>query len=146
MSKTYTDEQRVVALAALAANGGNIAKTSREMGIPRITLRKWQASELNDLPEVATVKAELTGSFIEKTKAAREVFLTRLVALAPEEKDMFKLAGAFKIVNDAARLEAGEATQRSEVRTVDDDPERQRLARAAAEALEREWEGRPPPN
>lgn len=146
MSKTYTDDQRIAALAALASNGGNLAKTARQTGISRMTLREWQASDLNDLPEVATLKAEFTGSFIEKVKSAREVFIDRMVALAPDEKDMFKLAGAFKIVNDAARLEAGEATQRSEVRTVDEDPERQRLARAAAEALEREWEQRPPPN
>lgn len=140
MSKTYTDDQRIAALAALAANGGNISQTARQTGIPRITLRKWQASELNDLPEVASIKAELTGSFIEKARSARELILDRLVALAPEERDMFKLAGAFKIVNEAARLEGGEATQRSEVRQVDEDPERARLARAAAEALEREWE------
>jgi len=140
VSKTYTDDQRIAALAALAANGGNISQTARQTGIPRITLRKWQASELNDLPEVASIKAELTGSFIEKARSARELILDRLVALAPEERDMFKLAGAFKIVNEAARLEGGEATQRSEVRQVDEDPERARLARAAAEALEREWE------
>ncbi len=140
MSKTYNDEQRITALAALAANGGNIAKTARETGISRMTLREWQGSELNDLPEVATVKQQLIGSFIEKAKTARELILDRLVQLAPEEKDMFKLAGAFKIVNDAARLESGEATTRNEVRRVDEDPERARLARAAADALEAQWE------
>jgi hypothetical protein len=143
VSKTYSDGERIAALAILAANGGNISQTTRQTGIPRITLRKWQASELNDLPQVATIKAEVTQSFIEKAKSAREVFLDRLVALAPQEKDMFKLAGAFKIVNDAARLEDGQATTRSEVRTLDDDPERARLARAAADALERDWEGTP---
>ncbi len=138
--KTYTDEQRVGALALLAANSGNIRKTSRETGISRNTLEVWQGSELANEPIVAEVKQQLVGSFIEKAKSARELILDRLVQLAPEEKDMFKLAGAFKIVNDAARLESGEATTRNEVRRVDEDPERARLARAAADALEAQWE------
>jgi len=38
----YTDGDRQVALEILAANGGNVAKTSRETGIRYETLRKWR--------------------------------------------------------------------------------------------------------
>lgn len=146
MSKKYTDDQRIAALASLAANGGNISKTARETGVSRLTLREWQASDLSELPEVTAIKEQLRGSFLEQIREVREAASRRMLELIPEETDLHKVAGALKIANDAARLESGEATQRSEVRTVDEDPERQRLARAAAEALEREWEARTPLN
>ena len=37
----YSDDDRANALAALAANGGNINRTARELGIPEKTLRNW---------------------------------------------------------------------------------------------------------
>lgn len=40
--KRYTDGDRQVALEILAANGGNVAKTSRETGIRHETLRAWR--------------------------------------------------------------------------------------------------------
>lgn len=102
MSKTYTEGQRVTALAALAANGGNISKTARQTGIPRITLRKWQASELNDLPEVATIKKEFADDFMEKLKRTRSRLIDRIYTVAEHEQDIYKLSGAFKTVMDAA--------------------------------------------
>jgi transposase-like protein len=41
MRRHYTDEQRAEALAALAANGGNIKLTAAQLGIPRMTLADW---------------------------------------------------------------------------------------------------------
>jgi hypothetical protein len=38
----YTELQRTEALAALAANGGNVSKTARETGIPRKTIETWR--------------------------------------------------------------------------------------------------------
>lgn len=39
--RRYSDEDRANALAALAANGGNLAQTARQLGIPRATLQRW---------------------------------------------------------------------------------------------------------
>lgn len=36
-----TPEERAAALAAVAANGGNILLTARELGLPLSTLRTW---------------------------------------------------------------------------------------------------------
>jgi hypothetical protein len=42
MSKRrYTDNDRSAALAALAANAGNLSRTARQMDIPRSTLSQW---------------------------------------------------------------------------------------------------------
>ena len=38
----YTDEQRVQTLAALEANGGNVARTSRACQVPRPTIILWR--------------------------------------------------------------------------------------------------------
>lgn len=138
--RTYTDEERIAALATLAANSGNYRKTARETGISRATLENWQDSELSNAPIIATVKAQVQQSFLEQIREVREAASRRMLELIPTETDLHKVAGALKIANDAARLESGEATQRSEVRTLEQDPERQRLARAAADALNREWE------
>lgn len=40
--RKYTEEERAAALAALTANGGNLAKTAREVGVPRKTLEAWR--------------------------------------------------------------------------------------------------------
>lgn len=66
-SKTYTDEQRLEALATLELNRGNIARTSRDLGIPRPTLILWR-----DKAIAAGVSAEsLTRSDSEKTDYAQ---------------------------------------------------------------------------
>lgn len=138
--KTYSDGEREAALTTLKANGGNLKKTSRETGISLPTLRDWKAG---GKVQPDPIKAEeLKASFLERVRAVREAASRRMLELIPNETDLHKVAGALKIANEAARLEGGEATQRSEVRNVEEDPERARLARAAAEALEREWENR----
>ena len=43
--RSYSDEEKASALAALAANGGNVKLTSQQIGIPRTTLLKWAAGE-----------------------------------------------------------------------------------------------------
>lgn len=47
----YSDEDRANALAALAANGGNVNLTARQLGIPETTLRQWSKGQRR--PEAA---------------------------------------------------------------------------------------------
>ncbi len=49
--RQYTDEERSNALAALAANGGNIKQTAAQLNIPRKTLENWSRGKLH--PDVA---------------------------------------------------------------------------------------------
>ena len=39
--RTYTNDFRASALAALAANAGDVLRTARQLGIPETTLRHW---------------------------------------------------------------------------------------------------------
>jgi hypothetical protein len=41
-TQTYTDSDRALALTAIIGNLGNVAKTSREIGIPERTLHNWK--------------------------------------------------------------------------------------------------------
>lgn len=41
MATRYTDSDRAAALAVLQANAGNMARTARETGVPRVTLLGW---------------------------------------------------------------------------------------------------------
>lgn len=118
----YSDEQRIAALGLLAANAGDISKTSRETKISRDTLRDWRALPVSESPEVASIKERLGSSFLDQIREVREAASKRMLELIPSEMDLHKVAGALKIANDAARLEAGEATSRQEVSTVDRTP------------------------
>lgn len=52
--RQYTDQEKADALAAVAANGGNVAGTAREIGIPMRTLKNW-----HDQPNIGGVRAIL---------------------------------------------------------------------------------------
>jgi transposase-like protein len=68
--RSYTDDERGNALAALAANAGNVNKTARQMGIPVKTLRNWARGERH--PESAQMgqrkKGPLADVFEELTR------------------------------------------------------------------------------
>lgn len=99
----YTDEEKQAALTLLEANGGNLKRTARETGVTTPTLRAWrEEGKIKPSPEKA---AALVDSYLEKAKRVREALLDRLAELAPKETDMFKVAGAFKTVAEAAASE-----------------------------------------
>jgi transposase-like protein len=63
--RRYSDEDRANALAALAANDGNITRTAEQLGIPRKTLESWSTGDRH--PEtgesVPAKKIELSDEF-----------------------------------------------------------------------------------
>ena len=98
--RRYSDDEKKAALASLAANNGNLTKTSRETGVSRDKLREWQASGLASSPEIATLKKELSDSYRNKLKRAREAGLDRMLELIPEEHDLHKVTGAVKVLSE----------------------------------------------
>ena len=103
MAEHRTPEEREAAMAVLEANGGNVKKTARETGVSPKTLREWKAGG-KDVPPPEKSDA-LTQSYLEKARGVREALLDRLKELAPKELDMFKVAGAFKVLTDAVSEE-----------------------------------------
>ncbi len=45
--RRYTDEERALALTILDDNGGNLARTAKETGIPRTTIKRWVDGAVN---------------------------------------------------------------------------------------------------
>lgn len=69
MSKRkYSDREKAMFLLALEANGGNVARTSRETGVPRKTLESWADGEsLNaDVAEIRHEKREPLADIFER--------------------------------------------------------------------------------
>ena len=58
--RSYSDEEKASALAALAAISGNVKQTASQTGVPRATLQRWASGELR--PPPPAVAGRLAGS------------------------------------------------------------------------------------
>ena len=56
--RRYTPEEIAAALAILEANGGNVSRTARDMGVPRKTLASWAESNGPAMPDGETRQQE----------------------------------------------------------------------------------------
>ncbi len=52
--RRYSDQEKAEALAALDANGGNLLKTSEQIGIPRQTIQEWASGRVWAWPTAST--------------------------------------------------------------------------------------------
>lgn len=79
MARRYSDEDRSNALAALAANGGNVERTAKQLRIPETTLRHWARGERH--PETAQMGEQKKGPLAD----AMEEVVFVLVGMMPEK-------------------------------------------------------------
>ena len=81
--RSYSDEQKAEALAGLDANAGNVARTARQLGLPRKTLDQWAKGLVH--PDVANLRQQ-----------KKEALAVRLEVLAGQLLDAMpgKIAGA----------------------------------------------------
>ena len=81
--RSYSDEQKALALAGLDANAGNVARTARQLGLPRKTLDQWAKGRVP--PGVANLRHQ-----------KKEALADRLEELAGRLLDAMpgKIAGA----------------------------------------------------
>lgn len=140
--RRYSDEERAAALAALAANGGNVGRTARELGIAETTVRHWATGDRH--PEAAQMgerKKQDMATALEGVAWKLLRSLPKKVAKAP----LNQAATAMGIAIDKARLLRGEPTQIDEHRggvTLRID----RLTAAFAGVADRQGEGGAPGN
>jgi transposase-like protein len=101
--RTYSDDERAAALAALAANGGNVRRTARGLGIPRATLEHWARGDRHpEAAEDGAPKKALLADLLEG-------HAYRLLELAMEPERLAgattqQLMTAFGIAVDKMRL------------------------------------------
>jgi transposase-like protein len=108
MSKRrYSDDERAACLAALAANGGNVERTAREVGVPKTTLQQWATGarhpEATQMSE--TKKPELADLFEDLARKALGVSRRGIRSLKAD-----KAAVVAGIATDKMRLLRGQST------------------------------------
>ena len=114
--RRYSDEDRANALAALAANGGNVNRTAEQLGIPEATVRAWANGDRH--PEASQACEQKKPALADQFQALAE----KLVGIAAEKADKLNAKDAViaaGVAVDKARLLRGEPTQINEER--DDD-------------------------
>jgi truncated hemoglobin YjbI len=134
MSKrSYSDKEKASALAALDANGGNVNRTARQIGIGESTLRQWAKNQhvAADVADIREQKKEELGDIFER--------LTRKGLAYLEDNMSSGRYGEISIGvcqwTDKMQLLRGEATTISETRS--DSAQRDRLLAEAANLAEK---------
>lgn len=95
--RRFSDEERAAALAALAANGGNVAKTARQVGVPRKTLSHWAKGTRH--PEAAKMGQLKKGNLAD----AFEDAAWKLIGVALDKAD--KMGGKDAMVAAAVAVD-----------------------------------------
>lgn len=100
MARTYTDAERVHALAVLEVNAGNLSRTSRETKVPIGTLSLWRNEALSADPERSLKPAETVKTdWVALTSEVFEEASRYLRAELPNMKGR-DLAVAYGIASD----------------------------------------------
>ena len=97
----YSDDDRASALAALDANGGNMLRTSKELGVPRATLQEWEQGRVSSaVPEARVQKRVDLASRLEEIAHS----LVDAIPGKVGDADLGKIATTLGISIDKMRL------------------------------------------
>ena len=132
----YSVEQKGTALALLKANGHNVLRTARELGIPRHTLRDWAINHRGVTPEVVQYQHQKERTLAEKLEENAHRLADSLATHDLTGVSLASKATALGIVTDKALLLRGQPTSISGS-VMSDDERRLRLAELLAKAEER---------
>lgn len=142
--RTYSDEQRANVYFALQVNNDNIARTSRDTGVPEATVRDWRATWERDgvPPEVLNVSENIATDFVEAAEEVRDLALDELRRqIVAGEVKAAQLIATVGVLEDKIRLGKGLATSRSEtVHAVDPAAIRKELEAYVLDAINTEAE------
>jgi len=127
--RSYSDQEKAALLLALEANGGNLAKTERETGVPLETIRDWR-NGLAVNADIAEIRNEKRVSLADKFEALANKLVDRAEEFIDKDKTTLAMvATAAGIATDKAQLLRGQPTQ------IIDDPAR--VSAAVARVMER---------
>jgi transposase-like protein len=111
--RQYSDAEKAAALAALDANGGNVARTARDLDIPRKTLAEW-AADRHTHSEVAELRQEKKRDLAQRL----EEIAWELAEALPGKKELASLqhtATAMAIAIDKMQLLRGAPTSITDI-------------------------------
>lgn len=131
--RAYTDEERANALAALAANAGNVARTAAQLDIPQATLRAWSTGDRH--PESTQMCDQKKGPLADRL----EEVAWKLAEAIPDklaDSPLQQIATSLGIVIDKMQLLRNKPTAIGRTEGADDDDVR----KLTDEELHRELE------
>jgi transposase len=99
--RRYSDDYRATALAALDANGGNVARTARQLAIPRKSLEGWARGPV--AAEVASFRHQKKEALADALEAVARRLLDALLGKV-KEASLLQLAIALGICVDKMLL------------------------------------------
>lgn len=114
--RRYTDDERAAALAALAANGGNVFRTAAQLGIPATTIKNWAKGYRH--PEAAEMGEQKKGPMADALEAVAWKLLDSIPSKIAKAT-LAQVSTSMGISIDKARLLRGEPTNIEESRNDD---------------------------
>lgn len=139
--RTYTDRDRANVYVALRVNSDNIARSSRDTGVPEATIRDWRDMWVRDggaPQEIIELAAGAATDFVIDATRVRDKAIAELERLIDSgEVKPAQLVATIGMTEDKIRLAKGLATSRSETVQTLPDPEelRDMLGRYIVETL-----------
>ncbi len=111
-NRTYTDDEKSDALAALAANSGNVERTAKQLKIPEATLRFWaKLQSQGDNPVVTELCEEKKPILADSLEGLAFTLAGDLADPAKRASAKFnEVAVAFGIVVDKMQVLRGQPT------------------------------------
>lgn len=93
---SYDDATKAETYVVLAANEGNVKRTSRDTGVPVSTIRRWRDewARQESLPDISTLEV-VVGNFADKAESIRWKALVELERQLSTAKpgDLIKIVG-----------------------------------------------------
>ncbi len=105
----HSDNRKAEALAALDANAGNVAKTARQLGIPRKTLGEW-AQNRHCNADVAEIRQHVKEALADRMESLLGTIVDAMIAKADDAK-FSELSFGVEKITTSMQLLRGEATQ-----------------------------------
>jgi hypothetical protein len=99
--RRYSDEDKAVALAALDANGGNLARAASETGVPRKTLAEWASGRVAD--GVADIRHQKKEDLADRLEAIAHALVDAIPGKV-KDADLARIATSLGITIDKMRL------------------------------------------
>lgn len=115
--RTYDDRDRAAVFAELTVNDGNVYRTSKNLGIPNTTVKRWKEEwERGGVPEeVQTALIPVVTDFLEDTTRIRNKLLAKIEELLDQDRmTPAQVATAFGILTDKIRAYENIPTQKVE--------------------------------
>jgi len=103
--RRYSDDDRATALLALEANGGNVSRTAREMGIPKATLIDWTKQ-----PDRTDIRPEKRDDLVVRLRDLQSKLLDEALKRI-DGAPLNQLMTSFGIAVDKSQLLEGRPTE-----------------------------------